>query len=306
MTKRDFILRYLFIIRKLRNSGPASFTEISQYIEREFSILDSARSISLRTFQRDISEIRTVLGIDICCNSDGQYFIHEDYNSEQIRLILESFDVIHAFGMTQNIIPFVGQERKCKSGTDHLAGLLKAIRSKQAVAFGYKKYNENAPSLRKAEPLALKEHKGRWYLVARDHGDELIKIFGLDRILYLELLAEKFSYPDDFSVTAYFRDCYGVIVPSDGEPEEIELSFDPVQGAYIKSYPLHSSQKIIADNHEELRISLWLYVTHDLVMDLLSYGADLTILKPEGLVRLINEVINNMKFNYNKPEILKK
>ena len=67
------------------------------------------------------------------------------------------------------------------------------------------------------------------------------------------------------------------------ESQNILLSFDPFQGKYIKSLPLHETQQIVIDNEEELQIKLKLCVTQDLVMELLSFGDDLKVLNPKSL-----------------------
>jgi predicted DNA-binding transcriptional regulator YafY len=56
-----------------------------------------------------------------------------------------------------------------------------------------------------------------------------------------------------------------------------------MQGKYIKSLPLHQSQQILVDNKAELRVSLKLFITHDLIMELLSFGADVNVLEPKSL-----------------------
>ena len=91
-----------------------------------------------------------------------------------------------------------------------------------------------------------------------------------------------------------FENCYGIITSDDYDPEEIVLSFEPFQGKYIKSYPLHESQKILIDNETELRISLYLYETHDLLMELLSYGANLQVIQPKSLIDKMTGVVKDM------------
>ena len=71
------------------------------------------------------------------------------------------------------------------------------------------------------------------------------------------------------------------------EPQEVILSFDPVQGKYIKSLPLHESQQIIIDNNTELQIKLFLYTTYDFEMELLSYGEYVKVLKPDSLIEVM-------------------
>ncbi|MDB5014275.1 MAG: superfamily protein, partial [Daejeonella sp.] len=52
----------------------------------------------------------------------------------------------------------------------------------------------------------------------------------------------------------------------------------------------HHSQKTIVDNEDELRISLELQITYDLIMEILSHGSRVQIISPEGLKK---EVMTN-------------
>lgn len=71
------------------------------------------------------------------------------------------------------------------------------------------------------------------------------------------------------------------------------MSFEPFQGKYIKTLPLHESQQILVDNDEELKIKLTLYDTHNLVMELLSYGNNIKVIEPKFLVEKIKEANKN-------------
>ena len=62
------------------------------------------------------------------------------------------------------------------------------------------------------------------------------------------------------------------------------LSFAPWQGKYFNSLPLHHSQEIITDNDKELRLRLHLAVTYDFLMEIRSYGREVEVVKPEGLL----------------------
>jgi predicted DNA-binding transcriptional regulator YafY len=48
--------------------------------------------------------------------------------------------------------------------------------------------------------------------------------------------------------------------------------------------PLHHTQEVIANNEKELRIKLKLCITHDFIMELLSYGDTLKVIKPDILI----------------------
>jgi predicted DNA-binding transcriptional regulator YafY len=84
--------------------------------------------------------------------------------------------------------------------------------------------------------------------------------------------------------------CFGIIAPDDEKPSEIILSFDPFQGKYIKSLPLHATQEIILDNEDELRIRLTVYLTYDFLMELLSFGDTVKVLQPQQLIDELKEI----------------
>lgn len=294
MSKKDYLIRYLLIIKKLRNGRVATFSEINEYIQNEFEILDTPKNISLRTFQRDLNEIRTIFNIDIKCNNQNQYFIAEDELSGFNNRMMEAYDVFNSFTMGQKLQPYLLFERRCSIGTEHLYGLLHAIKNRYLVRFIYQKYFDEIQTLREVEPYALKEFKGRWYLLSKDYKDNKVKTFSLDRMKDLEITKSKFLFPENIVPLEYFRYCFGVTNANKSELEEIILSFDPLQGKYIKSYPLHESQKVIIDNDEELQICLVVFQTYDFMMELLSFGEDLRVIKPERLKKRMKEMIKNM------------
>jgi predicted DNA-binding transcriptional regulator YafY len=291
MSKRDYIIRFLFIIRRLRNNRYATFKEISDCLTFEFGLLDGPRTISLRTFQRDIGEIRTIFNIDIKCNNNNQYYIAEDDTSSFNNRIMEAFDIINSLSFGQKLSPHILYEKRCSSGTEYLHGMLHAIQNRFTIRFAYQKYYEDFETHRDVDPYVLKESKGRWYLLGKNLSDKTLKIFGLDRVKDLEVTQKKFIYPADLEAKKYFENSFGVFVLENAKPEEIVLSFEPLQGKYIKSFPLHDSQKIIQDDETELLIQLKMFVTHDFIMELLSYGENIKVIKPDSL-------INELKTSY--------
>ena len=297
MTKRDYVIRFLLIIRKLRNTKYATFKEINEFIQREFELLEGPRNISLRTFQRDLIEIRTIFNIDIQCNKSNQYFIAEDEQSDFNNRMMEAFDIINTLSSGHQLAQYVLLEKRCTHGTEYLNGLLYAIQNRFVLKISYHKYDEDSGTTREVEPYALKEFKGRWYLISKDRKDNVVKTFGLDRIHDLEISKQKFVgilNPNDF-----FNNCFGIITVDNKAPSEIVLSFDPYQGNYIKSYPLHESQKILIDNENELRICLTLYETHELLMELLSFGDNVKVIQPKSFIITMVKVIKNMNQLYN-------
>lgn len=299
MSKREYILRYLLIIRKLRNRRQATFKEINDFLILESELQSYKLSISKRTFQRDLNEIRSLFNVDIQYNfSDKVYYIAVDEQQDINNRMLEAFDMLNSLNIAEDLSPYIYLEKRRPLGTEHLYGLIHAIKNRFLIRFTYQKFWEDEVTHRTAEPYALKEFKGRWYVLANDRKDNTIKTFGLDRISQLEISRELFKYPENFNINEYFKYCFGIITSPDTEPEEIVLSFEPVQGKYIKSFPLHETQKVIVDNKEELQIKLKLHITHDFIMELLSFGDTVKILKQESMKSEIKAIYQNALNQY--------
>ena len=47
--------------------------------------------------------------------------------------------------------------------------------------------------------------------------------------------------------------------------------------------PLHETQQVLVDNDEEMKIKLKLCITHDLVVELLSFGDNMIVIEPKSL-----------------------
>ena len=167
--------------------------------------------------------------------------------------------------------------------------MIHAIKNKLQIRFNYEKYLEDTITSRVVETYCSKEFKNRWYLVAKDIKGSNPKTFALDRMTDLEITSTKFIVPASFDIHELFKHCYGIITPTNQQPEEVILSFDPDQGKYIKSLPLHKTQKILIDNDDELRIKLTVYMTHDFIMELFSYSNNVKVLQPVSLVKKMKE-----------------
>jgi predicted DNA-binding transcriptional regulator YafY len=287
MSKRESVSRWNLIIKKLRKH-PSKYSEISAFLEDESLLQGYDYNVSKRTFQRDVEDIRSIYNIDIQYDfSRKVYYIDSQEQPDVSERILEAFDTFNALNISERLSNYIHFEKRRSSGTEYLYGLLHAIKNKFQVSFTYLKFWDDEPSGRKAEPYALKEHKNWWYIIAKDLKDGNIKTFALDRLSDLEITKTRYNTPLEFNVDDYFKHSFGIIRPVTETPEEVILSFDPHQGKYIKSLPLHESQEIIEEKEDETIFRLKVFITHDLIMEILSYGETLKIIKPQ---RLIDEI----------------
>ncbi|MGJ1412811.1 helix-turn-helix transcriptional regulator [Sphingobacterium thalpophilum] len=296
MSVRETLIRHNLVINKLR-ARSMSWEELDDFLAQESELQEYKLQVSQRQFQRDINDIFFLYGIEIKNNkSSKKYAIVTSYEMENRSL--EAFDVFNLLKMGGNKTKEVSFEKRRPLGTEHLAGIVHAIRNTLHISFTYHKFYEINSKVRRIEPYLLKEVKNRWYVIGNDVEMNKTRVFALDRIGELHILDKKFTRLNSISVERIFDSCFGIILPEENQQvEEIILSFSAFQGKYIKSLPIHQSQEILIDNEKELRIRLYLYVTYDFVMELLSLGREVTVLNPPSLQELVikrhNEVLGN-------------
>jgi predicted DNA-binding transcriptional regulator YafY len=71
----------------------------------------------------------------------------------------------------------------------------------------------------------------------------------------------------------------------------------PSSGEYIKSFPLHQSQKETKETPEEIYFEFFLHPTYDFMQEILSYGKEVTVLEPKCLV---DDIRNHLQESLNR------
>ena len=298
MSKKESISRYSIIINTLRKRS-STFKEIQEKLALESELQDYDFNISKRTFQRDVKDIDSIYSIAIEYDfSLKTYFIDFEDQQDVKGRVLEAFDIFNALNISDRLSNHIHFEQRKPQGTDHLFGMLHAIKNNLQLKFTYYKFWEDDLTERSVDPYALKEFKNRWYVVGNDPKNGVIKSFALDRLSDLVITNKKFYKPNAFQVNQYYKNSFGIISPNEDTPEDIVLSFTPFQGKYIKTLPLHHTQHILRDTEEELRISLKLYITHDFFMEILSLGDKVKVIHPEKLKKQLLSTVNEVQKLY--------
>ena len=291
MSKRETLLRYSAIIRCIRRA-PASLKEINGYLERESELHGVDLNVSKRTFQRDVQEILSLYNDEIIYDfSTRKYFVRSHNDESFNSRILEAFETLSVLTVNRDVSAHLDFETRRAGGLENFHGLLHAIKNHLQLNFSYQSFDQEKATLRKSNPLLLKEFKGRWYLIAKDLADDRIKTYALDRLSNPEITRKRFTVSAELDPKSIFRDSFGIIHSIDGSvPERVILSFDPWQGKYAKSQPLHASQRTLVDNETEFRVELFVYVAFDLIKELLSYGPGLKVIEPDSLAQKVKNM----------------
>lgn len=297
MSLRQTIKRHYKIISLLR-LRPMSYEDVQDEMADDPDSVGEKLLTSQRTFQRDLEDIASIHNIVIKCNrSTNKYYINEDVEETHSQRLRENFDLLNAIRLSKSFgNQLIFEERK-PLGTHHLAGLLHASQHFLEVEFEYHKFWDTSISNRRVRPIALKEARNRWYLIAEDTKDEIIKNFSLDRIKNLEITKDKFK-PIKYQAYEEFKDSFGIINGTDEDPVKVVLSFTPREGRYVESLPLHHSQELILSNDDELRFGYFIRPTYDFRMEILSYGDQIKVVEPESLKSEIKRELKRCIGNY--------
>jgi predicted DNA-binding transcriptional regulator YafY len=297
MSKVGYIQRYLLIMSKIRSEKYVSLENLTNYIEEKVSYYGDTESIgtSQRTILRDIRDIRNYFDIEIAYSkANNGYFMSEDALSN-LEKMLEPLDLLGSLYADKRLPDFIFTEKRKSKGTEHLFTLIHAIKNSFMTEFFYLKYDNTFSHVRKVEPYALKEFKGRWYLLALEVDGKpeekgMIKTWGLDRIKNLNITHKRFHKNQHVNIVEEFKNSFGIFSNKEKAIEEIILSFTPAGGKYNESFPLHESQETLIDNEQEFRIRLHVKLTYDFIMELLSQSENMKVIAPEHLKEDLIEV----------------
>ena len=298
MSKLIYFKRYLYVIDRLR-SRPCSFSALQDHVmsKLEQDDIDTTFEYAIRTFERDKKDITALFGIVIQYNrKDKTYAIDEEEIEDQsVTRMIDVFSIHHALQEGNKLSPSVFLEKRKSLGTEHIYGIIHAIQNLCLLQFTHQKHWEDFSTQREVKPIAIKESQQRWYLVALDKKNETVKTFGLDRISNLKITDTKFK-PVAYNVETEFQHAFGVETYE--AAKKVILEFSKQQGNYIKTFPLHKSQRIVKETEDAVSIEIFIHTTNDIKMELLKYGSNVKVIAPISLQNDIKNRISEMSNLY--------
>lgn len=302
MTK-DLIRKYIWLIDTVNQAGSEgiTFRNIREKWKRN-DLLSGGEEYPKRSFHNHVVAIRELFGIEIACHkSTNSYYIA---NSQELKhssgfkgWLLDALSLNIQLEESSQLKNRILLEEN-PSGRNFLPTILEAMREGKMLTFRHKPYwveDDYVSSYYHVEPYALKAFKRRWYLLGK-YGDGPLKVYALDRMLDIDIEFESFTMPPDFDAEAFFSSCFGVIV-TDEKPQLIRLKVDASQSKYLRSLPLHSSQKEVERGPQYSIFTYYIRPTIDFVQELLSLGESAEVLDPLPLraeiKRIGGKIANN-------------
>jgi len=299
MSAQAIIRRYKRIVDILESGQFPSMDDIQSYIEQV------GLKASKRTLERDFEAIRNEFDVEIEYNKHKRgYFINKDMSLpiDSFLRLLEMVETANVFQESlresKDTLSYIDFENEgTVSGIDYLRPLLQATRNHQRVRFNHESYQSGKKRKYQLKPYLIKEYQGRWYIVGEVAGMNAIRTFGIDRIHDLEVLTQTFEPKEDLNIKERFDDVVGLTYEG-SEKQRILLAFAPEQMPYLKSLPLHRSQRILEENDQESLVEFHLIPNFEFIQRLFTFMDNVKVVEPEWLVEEVKGKVERMRGKY--------
>lgn len=184
-------------------------------------------------------------------------------------------------------------------GMKYYRDVYSAIIKKQVLEIKYQSFKLREPLTYTIHPYFLKQYNNRWFLFGWYEEWQEMATLPLDRMIELKHISHPYRENVDVDFNKYFENVIGVSFPKDAELTEIHLWVDRQQWPYIKTKPLHGSQRIVQENEDgSAEIAIQVIPNFELESKILAQGMHMKVLSPEPFKEKIQSQIEKAFKNY--------
>ena len=296
--------KYVWLVDTIRSAGKISRKEI----DRKWAsarINDNHESrLPDSTFFRYKNDVEELFDIEILCDrSKGLYYIDDsDINSQTKQWLLSQFAVSQSLDASRELRDRILYE-PIPEGTEYLTTIVNAMRDSKWLKVSHLRFDsKELPHIFLLAPLCLKVFKQRWYVLgfteetdgSRKTPKDAPRLYALDRVKHMETTEKTFRLPRNFDPQSYFAGYYGVFLGKQFTPQPIRARFTESAVPFVRSLPLHHSQKEV----EPCVFEWFVAPTLDFVQQLRTYGSEIEILAPDSLRQTFAEEARNILKKY--------
>lgn len=183
-------------------------------------------------------------------------------------------------------------------GQKWLDPLYESIKKEECLRMTYKPFDRPAGNTI-ISPYLLKEFDNRWYLYAHNHERGQLRTYGLERIENLSPSLSEYKPAVAFDPESYFNEIIGITLEPGKKAQEVTFKVFGNTVSYIKTKPLHPSQKVIESGSKSTSFSIEVIPNFELESLLLSFGEAVQITSPLSLKKKMAKRISKLSKLYN-------
>ncbi len=126
--------------------------------------------------------------------------------------------------------------------------------------------------------------------------DDVYLAYALDRISNIEETGETFTLNKEFDAKRYFEGCCGIITSDEPIERVVVRAYDGFAN-YLRTLPLHSSQRELKSDDESALFEYHVKPTFDFYQLVLAQGDQIEVLEPESVrEEMRNFAVNLMSY----------
>ena len=301
MSTAGLLNRYVWFVTTIHNRGPISLADLQLRYESHFG---RSEELGERTFHRYTDAVEELFDIEIKYDRVRKGYVIADReginNMAMRKWLLQTFSVNSMLHESQDLKNRILLEN-IPSGQQFLTPIVDAMREGVVLSMTYHSFHRDEPSTFEVEPWCVKLFEQRWYMLGKSDGFDELRLYALDRIKALESTEHRFKMPKKFNAEEFFKDYYGIIIGDEEfDVEPVALKVDSWQSKYLRTLPLHHSQREVERTEEYSIFEYHLCPSFDFRQKLLSMGETVEVLAPQHLRDKISESVGYMSENYNK------
>ena len=290
---------YMWLIDIIYRSKGISLQELNERWEK--TDISERVPMTRSTFNRYKDAIEEMFGICIECQRKGGYLYYIEENALKNNKLkdwmLDSLSISNMLMESSSLKDRIMLEH-IPAGKEYLQPIISAMKQNHKLSITYRKFSQANSYTITVEPYAIKVFKQRWYLLANDDKHHRPTIYALDRMVSLTETEETFAYPSDFDTELFFRDCFGVICGTEEKPQHIVIRAYQPCANYLRTLPIHHSQKELKSTPDYTELEFYLRPTFDFRQELLSQGHEVEVLKPDNFRQEMKDMMEKMLKRY--------
>ena len=296
---KDYLRRHIWILSKLYEN-PKGLTYKEFEYEWGRTELNSLKTpLPKRTFADCLRAIEDAFDIQISSDARNGYryrIVNREWlEKDNVKdWLLSAFAVNGLLQDSKGLRDRVMYE-EIPSGNEYLLKILGAMKKDNVIRISYQDFYDTAPH---EIDLEVRVFRQRWYVIGVmrnipdwEEASEMtnqgnIRRYALDRIKYLEVTDETFKMPVHFSAESYFANAFGIIVePEKYKVERIRLKVTDInhRRQYIRSLPLHDSQREVERYDDYSIFELQVMPAYDFIQQILAMSNEVEVLSPENV-----------------------
>lgn len=292
----SLILKYIWVVKTIHRAGRITLKELNEKWRANVD-LSRGEDLPRQTFDRWKSGILDLFGILIDCEQRGGYHYYianpKELSEGKLRTwLLNTYGTAETLSSNLSIHDRILTEN-IPSSQDHLSTVLEAMKSNNMLHITFKAFTMKEPKRFLVEPYCVKMSAQRWYMLARNTEHKNLRLYSLDRIEAVEISNTRFVLPDDFNAKDYFAEFFGIVLDESVPLQTIILRADKYHQNYMRTLPLHPTQREIFACDDYADFELRLRPTYDFYMKLMSFGNMIKVLEPKTLQEEICKWLEN-------------